>query len=303
MYLTSLATAPGDEVPINELREVIESGSAPSLEAEGIKFARVFDDTRTEMAIRCARSSTSAVAVDTMVYATMTGKVDPGQEHAWEADLVVSGAGLDSARLIGIGNNRCANFGAMLTVATAMIKAGYSNRCLLVTVDSAPPESRLMPGAVGVLSDAAASGVVSEDPGPGPTYRILAIEAVYRAELGVVNDIRKAPDAAAMFLEDIEHAVGRLCAAANVALAQFTHLVVNNYRSSAVAPLSEIVELPRSLVYRDAAAEFGHCYAADSIINVAHLATSGKVRHGDRVLVLCTAVNTWTLIALQYVSP
>jgi 3-oxoacyl-[acyl-carrier-protein] synthase III len=300
IYLNGINVVPGTETPMTEIPELLEAGIVPALQSEGLGSVRIFERERWLMASRSVKSgdlpAKAVAATDTVVYSTMSGV--PGEDPAAEAARFMADAGLNSARLLGVGFSRCANFGTMLAVGSAVVRTGDTDSCLLVTVDSAPPGQRLMQGEMGVFSDAAVSARLSTVPGSG--YQLLGVATATRAELEFVSSMQEAPRSAQRFLTCIEDAVDRLIEAAGLGTEEFTHVVMNNYRTSSTAMLSEIVGMPESRTYRGAARGFGHCFTGDSLLNLHHLDQSGTIASGETVLVLSTTTNSWTLAAMRY---
>jgi 3-oxoacyl-[acyl-carrier-protein] synthase III len=46
----------------------------------------------------------------------------------------------------------------------------------------------------------------------------------------------------------------------------------------------------------------GHCFAADTVINLASLAEAGAFSQGERCLMLWTGVSNWSAAIVEYVD-
>jgi len=300
LYLSSIDFAAGDEVSIFDIPELAEGDLLARLHAGGLSKVKVFAEPDWAMAARSARATLDRtrddVVLDTVIYGS------DGPKAGQNMTRFLREAGLNTVVGLGTNLNRCANFGAMLTVSGALVASGCSTGCLLVSVDSVPPErKRLLGGEIGVLSDLAATAVVSANPASLPAYRILGVERAASAELAIesAEDTRTA---AADFFDGIEGALDRLVRKAGTTLSEFTHVVANNYTYGAVAALHEIADIGMERAYRGTVAEYSHCHSADGLISLEHLRRDGLVSGGDTALVLSTSTSTWFLSALEHVT-
>lgn len=301
LYLSGIHIAAGDQVSIFDIPELAEGDLLARLRAGGLLNVKVFSRPEWQMAASCARATVGRVghdvALDTVIYAS------DGRDAGQNISRFLHAAGLGNVVGIGTNLNGCANFGAMLTVSGALVGSGSSTGCLLVSVDSVPPErNRLLSGDIGVLSDVAASAVVSTDATLLPAYRILGVASAASAELALAESTQDGRTAAADFFDGIDDALARLASDTGTELSEFVHVISNNYTYPAVAALHEIAGIGMDRAYRATAAEFGHCHAADGLVSLDHLRREGLVRDGDKVLVLSTSTSTWFVTALRYVA-
>jgi 3-oxoacyl-[acyl-carrier-protein] synthase III len=298
-YLSALAHTAGDEVSIFDLPELAEGDLLARLHAGGLSKVKVFSAPDWAMAAGSARATLDRtredLVPDTVVYGSDAATAGPSMRR------FLHESGLDTAVGFGTNLNRCANFGAMLTVSGALVGSGCSTACLLVSVDSvAPARQRLLSDEIGVLSDVAATAVVSAVPAVLPAYRILAVESA--ASAGLDGEYAGDTQAAADFFDGIEGALDRLARKAGTRPSEFTRVVTNNYTYSAVAALHEIADIGMERAYRGTAAEYSHCHSADGLISLERLSGDGLVGDGDTVLVLSTSTSTWFLAALEHVT-
>jgi 3-oxoacyl-[acyl-carrier-protein] synthase-3 len=77
------------------------------------------------------------------------------------------------------------------------------------------------------------------------------------------------------------------------------HLVTHNYGGSAVRIMASAIGVPADRIWCPTAADIGHCFAADTLINLAALGESGALRSGDRLVTLMTGTAVWGCASLQ----
>lgn len=299
-YLSDIGFLAGDPVPLGRL-DGVDPGLAERLCADGLGQARVFREAPWRMAADCARTTlaTAEVVPDTVVYAC-EGRRDRPQDLAQDTARFLAAAGIEDQTVVGAGLNRCANLGALLLSACALVDSGHSQSCLLVTVDSAGPDERVVNGDIGVFSDAAASAVVGQRLPATGGFEVLAIERASSARLGVVALMQDDQRAASSFLVRVDDAMLRLVDRTGIPPHGFTYVLSNNYATSAIGALHAIVDAPPGAAYRGTARDYAHCFAADGLLNLDHMRRTGALSDGDDVLLLSTAANSWFLIALRF---
>ncbi|TDV49781.1 3-oxoacyl-[acyl-carrier-protein] synthase III C-terminal domain-containing protein [Actinophytocola oryzae] len=300
-YLSDIAVLAGDPVPLERVAGVTPE-LAQRLSSDGLGTARVFGEAPWRMAADCARSTLAASTLvpDVVVYAC-EGRLDQkAQDLATDAARFLAAAGLNETPVVGAGLNQCANLGSLLLSACALVGSDASRACLLTTVGSAMPEERVVNGEIGVFSDAAGSALVSARLVGSDGFEVLGIEHATCAKLGVVASLQDDQPAASAFVERIGDAMLRLAERTGVKPDGFTHALANNYATMATEVVLGLVGVPPHKAFRGTARDYAHCFAADGLLNLEHLRRTGALRDGDTVLMLCTAANTWFLVALRY---
>lgn len=299
-YLSDIGFLAGDPVPLGQL-----DGVAPDLAerlcADGLGTARVFSQAPWRMAADCARMTlaTAEAVLDTVVYAC-EGRRDHPQNQARDTARFMAAAGVEEQTVVGAGLNTCANLGALLLSACALVDSGHSQACLLVTVDSAGPDDRVVNGDIGVFSDAAASAMVGPRLPAAGGFEVVAVERASSARLGLVALMQEDRRAASSFLVRVNDAMLRLVDRSGIQPHGFKHVLSNNYATSAIGALHAIVNAPLGAAYRGTARDYAHCFAADGLLNLDHMRRAGSLSDGDDVLLLSTAANSWFVIALRY---
>lgn len=301
VYLSAITVAAGLATPITELPELSDSTRADLL-GGGMRMVRVSEGPRWRMAADCVGPTLAhaATRVHTVLYGSDRGPERDRDPVTDVAEFLVA-AGLNDSIAIGANLNLCANLGSLVMMGHALVAGGRTGCCLLVAVDRASHDDRMMEGGGGILSDAAATCLLSADPAVLPAFRVLGIEVATSAELGLAL-MSDNPGAAADLLESIEAALERLWEATRLDQSQVSHVVLNHYVDDSIKVIQEILEIPLEKAYRSPVAQYAHCHAADGLIGLDHLGKSGLMFDGEYVLLLCTSPNTWFLVALQYVA-
>lgn len=187
---------------------------------------------------------------------------------------VLRGIGLGDIAFYGITLNRCTNLLAALDLAAALVEAGRYQRVLAITIDRVLDEADRM-GSYALFSDGAASCVVgAHDDGPDG-YQILGcanaqdIESLeWKREISAdlsrrVNELLLAPHGMK---------VGDLAGVMHLNI--FTPLVVMKERQAGFTA---------EQIHTDNVARVGHCYAADSLINLVDRVALDHVLDGQFV--------------------
>ncbi|MFC8952499.1 3-oxoacyl-[acyl-carrier-protein] synthase III C-terminal domain-containing protein [Streptomyces sp. NPDC057101] len=277
------------------------------LRAHGFADCSVARETPAELAAR-AVAETLAVAgtdprsVDAVLYGTCSywgeGHPPPGDPAKLTdtiARLVLEPHGLGHAQLSLVWLAESGNTGSVLRLARALVASGVHRTVLCVSADAVPPlpgEYRAMPNAVTVNGDGAASCLVStEIPGDfrlGPTaqhssapMRALAKGQGLRKHLEIVKGIR-------------------VCRAAlDTPPDGFAWMLSNHYSRPVLTEFATLAGVPAERLYTANIARLGHCFAADTLIDLADLHRGGRIAPGDDVLMLTTGPSTWGLTAVR----
>lgn len=227
-------------------------------------------------------------AVDMVLYASNSFD-NPEVSRGLDLQSVLRELDLLAALPIGVTMAGCSNAMAALRIAADAVLRG-ANAVLVVTVDrAAPEEDRVLPQAVAVLSDGAASFLVG--PAGRGDHDVLGLSfrcAPHLANMdmsepafliGTVNSsrevIREVLDACGLGPEDIVLATG------------------NNFRRPLVSTLLSYGGLDGVALYEDNLARFAHCQSADTFINLTDAAREARLPRGGAALLLANTFFLW----------
>lgn len=284
--------------PAYELGEIVEPTSElPDLASRAAELAmpivpdlwgwgdyRRTDRDLADLAICAGRASLAAGRVDPAgvdgLILCSTRFAGGAEAHGGFVQRITTGLGIGNVAYYGLTLHRCANLLAALDLAGTLVAAGRHRRILVITTDLVRPgDSRIESYAI--FSDGAAGCLVTDDPVDGDCYEMLA-----SGQSSVPEDLGSDGEISA----DLAVAVNRqLLSGRELAVSDLAALMHANL----VIPLLSMKERQAGFgagqLYLDNIRRFGHCFAADPLINLVDRAALGHVAPGDH-LMLATSV-------------
>jgi 3-oxoacyl-[acyl-carrier-protein] synthase-3 len=295
VYLSAVSYELGERVPIADLADEPLRAELAMLADEGMKYCRVATVPLAELASASARRTMAEGRTpELIVYSQDTFT---GQPAVGVARLAVD-AGIPRTPAITVGGNGCGNLGPGLRVASGLLHAEELTSVLVVTADRATGDTRYLPDGLTVLSDAAASLLVTSEL-TTPGFRLLGLAVSSRADLGESSDDIAAAKAV---LSGIRPAARRVLDAAGVKPGDCRRVLVGNYGNAMRTMFATAVGFGRGDAYAPLVAEHGHCFAADILIGLRTLVDSGEVADGDLLLGITTGRHAWTVLLLEHVA-
>ena len=302
IFISGLQHALGEPLPLEELPEVQAAGEASALAADGLRLVRASDLEPWELAAQSAELTVASLdreSITSVFYATDTFWPDGAADRAPARFL--DQLGLQRTPLRGIGFEGCGNAGGLIAAAADALESGTATTTLCVTTDCAAAGERLMGANVSVLSDGAASFIVSRTR-PSSGFRVLAIGRAIEAgmhRLDVATDTMAVVKATA---DGIRRATSLALEQADLDTSSISHVVANNYGRTSLRIFCGAGRVPFDLLYVANVEEVGHCFAADSLINLQSLAEREVVLSGERCLVLGSGFSNWSAAIVEYVD-
>ncbi|WP_197521723.1 hypothetical protein, partial [Nocardia sp. 852002-20019_SCH5090214] len=167
--MTGMAHITGDPRPITGIDLIAaEPGLLDALHEVGLSRYRHARNSPIDMAAMCIaetldQSPIPASRIDILMLASST--IGFGQIENTELLHLSERFGLTHATPIGVSAAECANFGTALHLARTLVASGEARTVLLVTTDACTtPEQRLLRQVNSVVSDGAASCLVTTEP-------------------------------------------------------------------------------------------------------------------------------------------
>jgi 3-oxoacyl-[acyl-carrier-protein] synthase-3 len=202
---------------------------------------------------------------------------------------------LDNAYPVLVSMSECANFHVALELAVNAINTGSANNVLLVTTDKAElasPYTRLVGGGIGVMSDAAASCVISSQVEDG--FAIESISKVIAPELirGEVSGARELMIRVDKNSELFELLFDAQCAVQEE-FADIKAVIASNISSSVLSVFMSETGLKHSQIMTDNHARLGHCLASDCLINLLDYVADKNAKSNERFLLYGAGPITW----------
>lgn len=199
---------------------------------------------------------------------------------------------LRNAFPIGITLNNCASFLSAIVSAVNMVKAGSYKNILIVTADKVYDEN-IRFNNFALLSDAAASCVVTSRNVAG--YELVADK--FRSSEDPIGTNRGKDDSplyARVFREIIDQA--------GTQVGQVKKVFCSNIFRS-VTQLKELkLGFAKSQLFLDNVPRYGHCFSADTFINLVDYGARGEIADGDLFMVSVDAPNLRASIVLRRVG-
>ncbi|WP_156893631.1 hypothetical protein [Actinokineospora enzanensis] len=288
MYLSGFEVEFGARVPVAELAEFV--GARDEVELlldEGVRYGLVADRPAEVLAAASAVRTLAGTRPLAAVYCCETIGARP---PASAATAFAVAAGIPDVPVFTVGGAGCGNLGPGLRVARGLLAAEGPGSVLLAVADRAPGP-RYLPGDLTVLSDGAATCLVSTSPAR-PGFRLLGSAAVTAADRAGARPGLAAAKAAAA---GVAAAVGRVLTEADTAVDECALLLVGNYGASVRAMLAAAAGFPSRTVHAPNVAD-GHCFAVDLLHGLRSLEPSDM----DRIVLVATGPHAWTALLLEY---
>ncbi|MFB7947451.1 hypothetical protein ACFC6L_21320 [Kitasatospora phosalacinea] len=298
VYIYAVAHALGEREPISGLTDPVVVDHLDLLHENGFQHylasSRNVHELAGESATRTL-SSVDATQIGAVVYAT--NSPSENVTHSQDGWAFLRAASLRGVPLTVVGGNGCGNLAIALRTARNAVQAEGLSSALVVTTDRVTSGSRFEDSGSIILSDGAASCVV----GPtlrGPGFRLLGVSTAVKAELGGSASLMAM---ARVIRTGIHRAVENLRRTVPGGAGPFRLLVTGNYGLTTRRMFSTLCGFDLSETYAPLVADIGHCFSADLLISLAELEKESLLRHGDRLLLLATSPQSWSLIAVEYV--
>ncbi|MFD3700104.1 3-oxoacyl-ACP synthase [Streptomyces sp. NPDC058646] len=225
------------------------------------------------LAVESARATVGAAgidpaSVDALILCSTRFPGGP-RTHGTFVERVLSGTGLGRATAVtGLTLGRCTNLLLGIRTAQALVAAGMHRRVLVVTTDRVSDEAVRME-SFALFSDGAASCLVADEPLGTDAYELVAgATAQDPASLDWSNEISS--DLARTVNEQILDAAG-------MKLGDIHGVLHPNLYKPVVVLKERQAGFTREQLYLDNIPRFGHCFAADPLINLVDRAAAGGV--------------------------
>jgi 3-oxoacyl-[acyl-carrier-protein] synthase-3 len=250
-------------------------------------------DTAT-LAVRTGRQTLRAAAVDPSEVDTLvlcsTAFPAEAAEHGELIASVLHGLELN-VPVTGVTMNRCANLLVGLQVAAAMVAGGLHRTVLVITTDRVAAESARI-SDFALLSDGAASCLVTRrSDGAAESYEWVAdAYAQDPAALGRGNEISA----------DLTRTANqRLFAKAGIGIESIDGLLHNNIYLPIVTMKEVQAGFDQAQLSTSNIARVGHCFAADSLINLVDRWSAGAIRAGGLYLLASSVSGLRVCVLLR----
>ncbi|WP_084507189.1 hypothetical protein [Nocardia violaceofusca] len=297
VFMTGVAHTVGDPRPIAGIGPIAaEPGLVDAMHEVGLSYYRHARDSPIEMAAVCIAKTLNqarmpASGIDILMLASST--IGFGQIENTELLQLSERFGLTHATPIGVSAAECANFGTALHLARTLVASGEARTVLLVTTDACTaPEQRLLRQVNSVVSDGAASCLVTNEPA---RIEILATATATNQLIRAATN----PDAiAALTRRTLIGLVDEVLLRAKTDRDQIRQVITNNINTEALRFMTLSAGLDHNLSYADNVADFAHVHSADNLLNLQSYLEDGAAPD-QIVLTISHAFGTWAVAPLR----
>ncbi len=295
-YVSAIGFAVGEAVALQELSDPGIMAELASLHKDGLRECRVASCGRASLAAAAARQSVgdeTRPRPSAVVYCTDTVSDSP----TFEAQRLLAAMSGPPGHVVMVGGNACANFGSGLQLAMAWLAASQAESVLLVTSDEVIKGSRYLASGRTVLSDSAASCLVSASP-VGPSFRVLGMSSgggpASESDLAGNQALRQTA-------AGVEQTVRAALAAAGRQASDCRYILTGNLGGTLRGFLAMAAGFRPAKVYAHGGETLAHCFAADILIALRAVVADELVAPGDLVMLLPTSPVSWSAIVVEYV--
>ncbi|HEX2313488.1 MAG TPA: 3-oxoacyl-[acyl-carrier-protein] synthase III C-terminal domain-containing protein, partial [Thermomonospora sp.] len=201
--------------------------------------------------------------------------------------------GLNEAVVIGLDQQACTAMLGSLRVAGAMLKAEPDwRRVLCVTADRFP-EGALYEQAYNLISDGAAACVVSRRPAG---LRLITAHQITNGALGTATD----DETVGSYFAYTHRLFNETLARAGLTPGDIDWVVTQNTNDKAWQILARLLGVDYGKVWFPSMPDTGHIISADNVVNLAALLASGRVRPGQRIVLVMAGFGlNWQCVVLE----
>jgi 3-oxoacyl-[acyl-carrier-protein] synthase III len=244
--------------------------------------------------------------VDAIVYATclpLNGNAGSAQEWTRSRDVkhlmdfpgsrLQAEFGLTQAVVIGLNQQACTAMLGSMRLAKALLATEPDwRRVLCVTADRFPDGSAYEQ-AYNPISDGAAACLIGREP---RGLRILTCHQITNGGLAQASD----DETVGSYFAYTARLIRETLAKASLSAADIDWVVTQNTHQKAWAILGRLLQIPESKVWAPSMGELGHVISADNVANLRMLLDSGRLRPGQRVLLMMAGFGlNWQSLILE----
>lgn len=243
-----------------------------------------------------------------VVYATtlpLNGNLGAPADYASSRDVkalmdfpvshLQSDFGLDDAVTIGLNQQACTGLLGSIRVARGLL-AGEPDfeQVLCVTADRFPADA-IYEQAYSLISDGASGFLVSREP---RGYRLVACHHIANGALARASD----DEAVGTFFNYTHRLVRETLEKARLDIDAVDWIVPQNTNPKAWEILARLLSVDPERVFFESLARVAHVIGGDNVVNLTELEASGRIRGGDRLLLVMAGYGmNWQAVLLEKV--
>lgn len=211
------------------------------------------------------------------------------------ASNLQSDFGLNEAQVFGLSQQACTGMLGSVRMANMLLQTEpQMKQVLCVTADRFPPTA-LYEQAYNLISDGAASCIVSKEP---KGFKLLGGYGITNGAMSFASD----DETVGSFFNYSYDLINKTLQRVGRGMQDIDWIVPQNTNAKAWQILSSILRFPFEKVCFPTLPEVGHVISGDNIINLAELCKAGKIQTGERLLLFMAGYGlNWQCIVLEKV--
>ncbi len=306
-YLKGASYEVGSLRPISEIEELkkdtntLDTLLTLGLETFSLSTKKPVELAKSSIEKTVDRAGVDRSQIDEVIYATsgyaMSGKPWCPVHYSKELNSLLLSLNLSHCTGMGVSFSQCVNIIAAIELAVGLVESGRKKNVLVFSADClSPHESRLVDNGISVISDAAASCIVSSEQNNG--YFIEAINK--NIDWGLL-EIDSASDFSTFFkrtAEGISGAVQQLNQSLGRVGSDYEQLLTNSVNLSILRIISRQTKVDVDRIYSKNISRFAHCDCSDILINLADYELEKEGEKSDPVLLLASGPYVWGAMSL-----
>jgi 3-oxoacyl-[acyl-carrier-protein] synthase-3 len=203
--------------------------------------------------------------------------------------------GLEDAAVIGLNQQACTSMLGSLRLAKALLVAESDMEQILCVTADRFPQGAIYEQAYNLISDGAACCLVSRK---AEGYKILATHAITNGALAQASD----DETVGCYFSYTHRLLTEVMAKANLSFEELNWVVPQNTNVNAWDILARLLGIDREKIFFESIAKVGHIISSDNIVNMTELEKTGKVKSGDKLLLLMAGFGlNWQAVLLEKV--
>lgn len=305
VYMGAIEYELGESVPIDQyypLRGDLET--IKHFKKNGLENIAVSPIDPNLLALRSCKktlksTNLSGSDIDAVIYAS-TSNWNPAFSKENSINWLLNELEVTNGFPMGIYLPGCANFSIALRVAKNLIIGDGLKHVLIVTSDKTDPkdpENRIFYPDITLLSDAAASCIVSS-----VDEFDYIVKDVQHHSAPHMWDLDMEKNFSAFLLETVrgtETAVNKLFSNIDEKKEDIKLLILNNFNLSTMRMIAKQIGFRDDVVYMDNLMRFAHAFTADNLINFIDAEKSKNFPSGSLFLLLAAGAKNWGLILIE----
>jgi 3-oxoacyl-[acyl-carrier-protein] synthase-3 len=185
----------------------------------------------------------------------------------------------DGAQVIGLNQQACTSMLGSIRIARALIATEPSMRRILCITSDRFPASSIYEQAYNLISDGAAAVLVTDEP---RGLRVVASGQITNGAMVIASD----DETVGSYFSYTHRVITQTLASAGLRADQIDWVVPQNTNITAWKVLSKMFKIDMDRVWCPTLPICGHIISGDNVVNLKSLLESGKLRSGERVLML-----------------